>query len=81
MQCQVFNVLPSNHIAGYSSALSCALTGTEMGFVSEINAPNLLKGFLTYNPTNFIMIPKVYEVIMQKSKMQFQKAFVRSLVR
>lgn len=61
-----FNVLPSNHIAGYSSALSCALTGTEMGFVSEINAPNLLKGFLTYNPTNFIMIPKVYEVIMQK---------------
>lgn len=60
------NVLPANHIAGYSSAISCALTGAEMGFISEINAQNLLQGFLTYNPTNFIMIPKIYEVIMQK---------------
>lgn len=60
------NVLPANHIAGYSSAISCALTGTEMGFISEINARNLLQGFLTYNPTNFIMIPKIYEAIMQK---------------
>lgn len=73
------NVLPTNHIAGYSSAISCALTGTEMGFISEINAQNLLQGFLTYNPTNFIMIPKIYKVIMQKMQDAISKkaAFVR----
>ncbi len=60
------DVLPSNHIAGYSSAMSCFLTGTEMGFISEMSAEKLSAGFLNYNPTNFIMIPKVYEVIMNK---------------
>lgn len=60
------NVLPSNHIAGYSASLSCFLTGVEMGFLTEVNAYNLSKGFLNYNPTNFIMIPKIYEVIKDK---------------
>lgn len=63
-----FDVLPSNHIAGYSSSMSCLLTGTEVGFVTEINADKLLSGFASYNPTHFIMIPRVYEVI--KSKME-----------
>ena len=60
------DVLPSNHIAGYSSAMSCFLTGTELGFISDMSAENLLSGFLTYKPTNFIMIPKVYEVMKNK---------------
>jgi len=60
------DVLPPNHIAGYSSVLSCALTGTELGFISEVNAKALSNGFLQYKPTNFIMIPKIYEVIMNK---------------
>lgn len=60
------NVLPSNHIAGYSASLSCFLTGVGMGFISEINAYNLSRAFLIYNPTNFIMIPKIYEVIKDK---------------
>lgn len=60
------DVLPPNHIAGYSSVLSCVLTGTELGFISEVNAKALSNGFLQYKPTNFIMIPKIYEVIMNK---------------
>lgn len=60
------NVLPANHIAGYSASLFCFLTGVEMGFISEINAYNLSRAFLIYNPTNFIMIPKIYEVIKEK---------------
>lgn len=60
------DVLPQNHIAGYSSAISCSLSGTELGFISEVNAQALSRGFLDYLPTNFIMIPKIYEVIMKK---------------
>ena len=60
------DVLPANHITGYSSTISCSMTGTELGFISQVNAQQLLQGFQTYNPTHFIMIPKIYEVIMQK---------------
>lgn len=60
------DVLPSNHIAGYSSSMSCFLSGAEIGFITEMNAENLTKGFLEYNPTNFIMIPKIYEIIKNK---------------
>ncbi len=60
------NALPLNHIAGYSSSLFCFLTAVEMGFLSEINAYNLSQAFLIYNPTSFIMIPKIYGVIKDK---------------
>lgn len=67
------DVLPSNHIAGYSSSMSCLLTGTEVGFILDMSAEKLLSGFLNYNPTDFIMIPKVYEVIKNKIEMAIEK--------
>lgn len=67
------DVLPSNHIAGYSSAMSCFLTGTELGFISDMSAENLLSAFLNYKPTNFIMIPKVYEVMKNKIEDAIEK--------
>ena len=67
------DVLPSNHIAGYSSAMSCFLTGTELGFISDMSAENLLSGFVNYKPTNFIMIPKVYEVMKNKIEDAIEK--------
>ncbi len=67
------DILPSNHIAGYSSSMSCLLTGAEVGFVEEINAEKMLSGFLNFNPTNFIMIPKVYEVIKNKIEVSIDK--------
>lgn len=70
------DVLPSNHIAGYSSSMSCLLTGTEVGFVTEMSAEKLLSGFLNYNPTDFIMIPKVYEVIKNKVEAAIDKKMV-----
>lgn len=60
------NILPLNHIAGYTSLLFCFLTGVEMGFVSEVTAYSLSKALIMYNPTDFIMIPKVYGVIKDK---------------
>lgn len=62
------DILPSNHIAGYSSSMSCLLTGTEVGFITEFNAEKMLLGFKHFAPTDFIMVPRVYEVI--KSKME-----------
>ncbi|MGN1197982.1 MAG: AMP-binding protein [Acetatifactor sp.] len=70
------DVLPSSHIAGYSSAMSCLLTGTEVGFIAEVSAEKLLSGFLNYNPTNFIMIPKVYEVIKNKVEAAIDKKMI-----
>lgn len=67
------DVLPSNHIAGYSSAMSCFLTGTELGFISDMSAENLLAGFKKYKPTNFIMVPKVYEVMKNKIEDAIEK--------
>lgn len=58
-----FNVLPVSHIAGYSVGMSCILTGCEMGFVDKVDSVGLQRGFQNYQPTNFIMIPKVYEII------------------
>lgn len=60
------DVLPINHIAGYSAVMSCVLTGVELGVLKEVNAKNMSEGFLKYHPTHFIMVPKVYEVIMNK---------------
>ncbi len=70
------DVLPSNHIAGYSSSMSCLLTGTEVGFITEMSAEKLLSGFLNYNPTDFIMIPKVYEVIKNKVEAAIDKKMI-----
>lgn len=67
------DVLPYSHIAGYSAAISCFLTGAELGFLPEVNASYLAQGLLQYEPTNFIMIPKVYEIIMKKIKDEIAK--------
>lgn len=60
------NVLPSNHIAGYSSSISAFLSGAEMGFAADLSPLGLAQAFQLYNPTNFIMVPQVYEIIMRK---------------
>lgn len=60
------NVLPPSHIAGYSSVMSCFLTGAETGYLPKTDAEWLSVGFQVYRPTNFIMVPKVYEIIRQK---------------
>ena len=75
-----FDVIPSNHIAGYSTAMSSFPSGTEIDFIEEMNAAVLSAGLLRFNPRNFIMIPKVYEVMMSKIKEEIKKkgAIVRA---
>ncbi len=67
------NVIPANHIAGYSTGTACILLGSEMGFISEISSSALLYALQSFNPRNFIMIPKVYEVMMEKIKGELAK--------
>lgn len=73
------NVLPSSHIAGYSSVMSCFLTGAETGYLPKTDAEWLAVGFQVYRPTNFIMVPKVYEIIRQKVLATIQRSRVLSL--
>ncbi len=67
------DILPSNHIAGYSSSISCLLTGTEVGFITEFNAEKMLLGFKHFAPTDFIMVPRVYEVIKHKMEVMINQ--------
>lgn len=59
-------VLPFNHIAGFTGAMTFFLTGCEMGFIEDVNASKLQNGLLRFQPYYFAMVPKVYEVMEQK---------------
>lgn len=59
-------VLPFNHIAGYTGAMTYFLTGCEIGFIEDVNASKLQNGLKKFQPYYFAMVPKVYEVMEQK---------------
>ena len=59
-------VLPFNHIAGYSGALQHLLMGCELDMIEEMDSAKLSKGFHAFNPHYFAMVPKVYEIIVEK---------------
>lgn len=59
-------VLPFNHIAGFTGAMTYFLTGCELGFIEDVNASKLQSGLLKFQPYYFAMVPKVYEVMEQK---------------
>lgn len=59
-------MLPFNHIAGFTSVTTCFLTGCEIDFIEDADATKLQKAFLTFQPSFYIMVPKVYEVMEQK---------------
>lgn len=59
-------VLPFNHIAGFTGAMTYFLTGCEIGFIENVNASKLQEGLLKFQPYYFAMVPKVYEVMEQK---------------
>lgn len=59
-------VLPFNHIAGFTGAMTYFLTGCELGFIENVNSNKLQEGLINFQPYYFAMVPKVYEVIEQK---------------
>lgn len=59
-------VLPFNHIAGFTSALTYYLTGCELGFIEDVDSTKLQAGLKKFEPHYFVMVPRVYEVMEQK---------------
>lgn len=59
-------VLPFNHIAGFTSALTYYLIGCELGFIEDVDSTKLQAGLQKFEPHYFVMVPKVYEVMEQK---------------
>ncbi|MBO6108288.1 MAG: AMP-binding protein [Eubacterium sp.] len=59
-------VLPFNHIAGFTGAMTYFLTGCELGFIEEPDASKLGTALMEFQPYYFAMVPKVYEVIREK---------------
>ena len=59
-------VLPFNHIAGFTSAMTFFLTGCEIGFIEDVDSSKLQSGLQKFQPHCFVMVPKVYEVMEQK---------------
>jgi len=59
-------VLPFNHIAGFTGAMTFFLTGCEIGFIEDVNPSKLQNGLLKFQPYYFAMVPKVYEIMEQK---------------
>lgn len=66
-------VLPFNHIAGFTGAMTFFLTGCEIGFIEDVNSSKLQAGLLNFQPHYFAMVPKVYEVIEQKIRAAIQE--------
>ena len=59
-------VLPFNHIAGFTGAMTYFLTGCELGFIEEPDASKLGAALKEFQPYYFAMVPKVYEVMQEK---------------
>lgn len=80
-------VLPFNHIAGFTGAMTFFLSGCELGFIENVNSTKLAEGLKKFQPYYFAMIPKVYEVIEQKIRTQIHnkgkatEIFVYSLMK
>lgn len=66
-------VLPFNHIAGFTGAMTYFLTGCELGFIEDVNASKLADGLLRFQPSYFAMVPAVYEVMEQKIRAKFHE--------
>lgn len=66
-------VLPFNHIAGFTGAMTFFLTGCELGFIENVNASKLQKGLLKFEPHYFAMVPKIYEIMEEKIRTAIQE--------
>ena len=64
------HVLPINHIAGLMAVITFFLAGSNIGMVEDLDATKLQKGLLAFNPTHFLVVPKVYEVMEYKIRQE-----------
>lgn len=66
-------VLPINHIAGLISGITSFFDGTNIFMVEDIDATKLNRALLEAEPTHFVMVPRIYELMEQKIKQEIQK--------
>lgn len=62
-----FYVLPLNHVAGYVSAFVAFFCGAELDFVEDVGPSKYLEGLKTFEPTHFLTVPAVYDIMEQKT--------------
>lgn len=65
--------LPIYHISGYSSMIGFMLTGCQVAIIENVNATKLQNAFQKYNPNYFGMVPKVYDTIADKIRLEISK--------
>ena len=80
-------VLPFNHIAGFTGAMTFFLTGCELDFLEHVDPLKLQQGLRFFQPHYFAMIPKVYEIMEEKirarihAKGKLIEGFVNSVMK
>ena len=62
-----FYVLPINHVAGYMSVTTAYLNGAELKFLEDVTPLRYLEGLHKFNPTHFLTVPAVYDIMEQKA--------------
>ena len=67
------HVLPQTQDAGYTMLFINFQLGSEMAFVPEFSAEDLMMGLRTYEPTHLVMIPKSYDAIRKKMEEEISK--------
>ena len=71
------HVFPLNHIAGYATVQAFLSCGSELGMIENMNATKLQEALLNYQPHGFGMIPKVFEMMEDKTRLKLkQKGFI-----
>jgi long-chain acyl-CoA synthetase len=57
---------PFNHVAGFFVAFQHFLSGCGLGMIEEMDSIKLTKAFHDYQPDFFALVPKFYEIVIQK---------------
>jgi long-chain acyl-CoA synthetase len=62
----MFFVFPMTHISGLCTGMCMFLYGVELGTVEQMNAATLKAGMETFAPGTFGMVPKVFDMFIDK---------------
>ena len=65
--------LPLSHIAGLISVLVAFSGSGNIGMIENANAIKLKNALIEYEPTTFVMVPRVYEIMEQRIKQEIKK--------
>lgn len=67
------HVFPLNHIAGYATVQAFLACGSELGMIENMTATKLQEALLKYQPYGFGMVPKVFEMMEDKIRLNLKQ--------